>query len=165
MPSRQLLKELLCLEREGIIEKVSGLHQLYWCPKEVDQHPGSLPNPEDLFTSLAGGQMFTKLDLKHACQQMELDQDSRMHVTINTHKGLYCYTRLLFGVASAPTIFQHTMDVILQGFPQVLYYLDDILVTGQTVKDHISNLEEMLSCLHQYGVRLKASKRDFIECT
>ena len=57
---------------------------------EVDKYP--LPKPEDLFTTLVGGQRFTKLDLRHAYQQMELDTDSRELVTINTHKGLYRYT-------------------------------------------------------------------------
>ena len=176
-------QELQRLEREGIIEKIEhsewaapivpvpkGDGEIRICGDykvtinpalEVDQHP--LPKPEDLFASLAGGQKFTKLDLKHAYQQMELDQDSRRYVTINTHKGLYRYTRLPFGVASAPAVFQRTMDVILQGLPQVLCYLDDILVTGKTPKDHLSNLEEVLSRLHQYGVRLKARKCVFFQ--
>ena len=46
---------------------------------------------EDLFTALEGGQTFTKLDLAHAYQQIELDEDSKDLVTINTHKGLYRY--------------------------------------------------------------------------
>ena len=41
---------------------------------EMDQHP--LPKPEDLFTSLSGGQKFSKLDFKHAYEQMMLDSDS-----------------------------------------------------------------------------------------
>ena len=50
---------------------------------------------------------------------MVLDEDSRQFVTVNTHLGLYRYTRLPFGVASAPAIFQHTMDTILQGLNHV----------------------------------------------
>ena len=97
---------------------------------DVDQHP--LPKP-DLFTSLSGDQKFSKLDLKHAYQQIMLDHDSRKYVTINTHKGLYCYSRLPFRIASAPAIFQRAMDSILQGIPRVLCYLDDIGHTTSTV--------------------------------
>ena len=97
---------------------------------EVDQY--LLPKPEDLFATLAGGKCFTKIDLTHAYQQMALDNQSRELVTINTHKGLYRYTRLPFGVASTPAIFQKTMDTVLQGLPKVICYLDDILVTGGT---------------------------------
>ena len=92
---------------------------------------------QDLFTSLSGGQKFSKLDLKNAYQQMLLGSDS--------NKGLYCYTRLPFGIASVPTIFQREIDSILQGLPRVLYYLDDILITRTSKEDHLCNLEAVLS--------------------
>ena len=63
-------------------------------------------------TCLTGGQQFTKLDLRSAYQQMPLDDDSAHLVTINIHQGLYRYSKLPFGVGSAPAIFQ---DSILQG--------------------------------------------------
>ena len=176
-------KEIERLEKDGIIEKVEhsewaapivpvpkGDGQIRICGDykvtvnanlEVDQHP--LPKPEDLFTSLSGGQKFSKLDLKHAYQQMMLDSDSRKYVTINTHKGLYCYTRLPFGIASAPAIFQRAMDSILQGIPQVLCYLDDILITGASKEDHLRNLEKVLSRLQEYGIRVNANKCVFMQ--
>ena len=57
-----------------------------------------LPKIEDLLTSLTGGKTFTKLDLAHAYQQVELEEDSRKFVTINTLKGLFEYTRLPLGI-------------------------------------------------------------------
>ena len=74
---------------------------------EIDQHP--IPTPEDIFASLAGGELFTTLDLPQAYQQLLLDEESSELVTVNTHLGLYHYTQLPFGVASAPAIFQRTM--------------------------------------------------------
>ena len=65
-----------------------------------------LPRIEELFSSLAGGMSFSKLDLSHAYLQIELDDASIEYVTVNTHKGLYKYNRLPFGVSSAPAIFQ-----------------------------------------------------------
>ena len=95
---------------------------------DVDQYP--LPKLEDLFASLAGGKKFSKLDLSQAYQQLPLDEESTKFVTINTHRGLYRYTRLPFGVGSAPALFQKLMDTVLQGIPHVICYIDDILVTG-----------------------------------
>lgn len=38
--------------------------------------------------------------------QVELDEESKKLVGINTHRGLFMYKRLSFGVKSAPSIFQ-----------------------------------------------------------
>ena len=175
-------KELDRLEADGILEKVThsnwaapivavpkGEGQMRLCGDykvtvnpmlKVDQYP--LPRPEDLFASLAGGQKFTKLDLRQAYMQMILEEDSRQYVTINTHQGLYRYTRLPFGIAPAPAIFQRTMDTILQGIPHVLCYIDDLLITGVDDKEHLSNLEEVLKRLQQQGIRLKSHKCHFM---
>ena len=113
---------------------------------KVDTYP--LPRIDDLFAALAGGKAFSKLDLAHAYQQVPLDEAARKYVTINTQKGLFQYTRLPFGVSSAPAIFQRIMDNLLQGIPQVCVYLDDILVTGKSTEEHLKNLEEVLSRLN-----------------
>ena len=108
-----------------------------------------LPKVDDLFTALTGGTMFTKLDMSQAYLQFTLDDQSKELLTINTHKGLFAYNRLPFGVSSAPGIFQHTIESLLKGIPNVLVYLDDILVTGPTQEHHIHNLQEVLLCFRQ----------------
>ncbi|XP_030850652.1 uncharacterized protein K02A2.6-like [Strongylocentrotus purpuratus] len=128
---------------------------------EVKEYP--MPRPEELFASLQGGKKFTKLDLKNAYQQVDLEEKSRQYVTINTHLGLYRYTRLPFGVSSAPAIFQECMDKILHGLKGVGCYLDDIIVTGSSDEEHASNLESVLKRLSQFGLRLKRSKCAFMQ--
>lgn len=125
---------------------------------EVQQYP--LPTAQDLFTKLNGGQKFTKLDLSTAYQQVELDEASRDYVCINTHKGIYRYTRLPFGVACAPAIFQETMDKILEGLP-VGCILDDIIITGKDDDEHNRNLDNTLKRLDDYGIKLNAKKCAF----
>ena len=127
---------------------------------EVDKYP--LPKPEDLFASLAGGKKFSKIDLTSAYQQLRLEEDCQELTTINTHKGLYKYTRLPFGVSSAPAVFQQVMDTVLQGLPNVICYLDDVLITGSTVEEHLKNLEKVLQRLQQYNIRAKRSKCFFL---
>ena len=127
----------------------------------VDQYP--LPKPSDLMTCLTGGTIFTKLDLTAAYQQMMLDKESSKMVVVNTHQGLYRYTRLPFGVASAPAVFQRAMDSILQGMSHVICYIDDILVTGTTEDEHDRNLDEVLRRLQEHGVRLKQEKCSFFK--
>ena len=90
------------------------------------------------------GRKFTKLDLSSAYQQMALTDESKKFLTINTHRGLYQYTRLPFGVASSPAFFQKAIDEILQGLPNVICCLDDILVTGASNQEHLKNLKVVL---------------------
>ena len=97
----------------------------------IDQHP--LLKLHDLFATLAGGKIFSKIDLTHAYQQMPLDQDSQKLVTINTHRGLYQYHRR---VSSAPALFQKAMVTILQGILHVICYIDDILKSGGSSSTH-----------------------------
>ena len=94
----------------------------------VDKYP--LPKADDLFVSLSGGTKFSKLDLAHAYLQLCLDDKSKTLVTINTHRGLFQYNRLPFGVSAAPAIFQRTIDSLLQGIPNTCAYLDDIKTHG-----------------------------------
>ena len=117
-----------------------------------------IPRIDDLFASLSGGKKFSKLDLSHAYQQLELQEESRQYVTINTHKGLFTYNRLPFGVSSAPSIFQRVMETVLQGIDGVCVYIDDILVTGATDDQHLDHLAEVLKRLQEAGLKLKKDK-------
>ena len=123
---------------------------------KLDPYP--LPRIEDLFASLAGGQVFSKLDLSRAYLQVMLDEESKHLVTVNTHKGLFRFNRLPFGVSSAPAIFQRIMEGVLKGIPGVSIYLDDILITGKSEEQHLANLERVLKQLEVSDMRLKHDK-------
>ena len=126
----------------------------------VESYP--LPRIDDLLAELAKGKVFSKLDMAHAYLQLQLDEDSRKLATISTHKGLFCYNRLPFGVSSAPAIFQRTMEGILKGIPYVHAYIDDILVTRISESEHLQILEQVLTRLEEVGMRLKESKCQFL---
>ena len=85
-----------------------------------------------------------------------------MLATISTHKGLYKYNRLPFGITTAPALFQRIMESLLQGVTCIYIYLDDILVTGKTQAEHLKNLNEVLTRLEKAGMRLKKHKYIFL---
>ena len=128
---------------------------------KLDGYP--IPKLDDLYTKLVGGQTFTELDLSHAYEQMLVDENSKEFLTINTHKGLYRYNRLPYGVASAPGIFQRTMEGLLQGIPSTGVLLDNILITGPSTEEHLDNIEKVLRHLSKAGLRLKAVKCQFMK--
>ncbi|CAI2737870.1 unnamed protein product, partial [Dicrocoelium dendriticum] len=127
---------------------------------KVEKYP--LPRIEDLYATLAGGQKFSKLDLSHAYSQVELDDESQELTTITTHLGLFQYTRLPFGINSAPSIFQRIVDNIVKDIPFTCAYLDDILVTGRSDSDHLNTLRTVLLRLEECGLKLKRSKCEFL---
>ena len=72
------------------------------------------------------------------------------------------YNRLPLGIASAPGIFQRVIDILLQGIPGVVAYLDDILVTGPSDTEHLEFLKEVLTRLEKAGLRLNRKKCQFL---
>ena len=128
---------------------------------KLDNYP--IPKTEDMLATLGGGNTSTKLDMSQAYQQLLLDEESKKFTTINTHKGLYQYNRLPFGVSSAPGIFQRTMENLLQGIPHVVVQVDDILVSGKGDPDHLANLEAVLSRLSTAGLKLRLAKCLFVQ--
>ena len=127
---------------------------------KLDNYP--IPKAEDLFATLNGGDKFSKLDMSQAYQQIPLEDQSKKFTTINTHKGLFQFNRLPYGVSSSPGIFQRTMENLLQGIPFVVVRVDDILVSGSNDEEHLANLEEVLKRLSEAGLRLKREKCVFM---
>ncbi|MCG8113098.1 MAG: RNase H-like domain-containing protein [Candidatus Thiodiazotropha taylori] len=176
-------KELERLEKEGIIQKVDhsdwatpivpvpkGDNTVRICgdykttvnPQlKVDQYP--LPKIEDIFASLAGGQRFTKIDLRQAYNQLEMEDNSKKYLTINTHKGLYSYNRLVFGIAASPSIWQRTMDQVLKGIPNTSCILDDMIITGTTDEEHLKNIQSVLQKLQDFNLRVNKEKCSFFQ--
>ena len=84
-----------------------------------------------------------------------MDEASKLYTTISTHRGLYRYNCLPFGVSATPAIFQRTLEKLLYGIPNVCVYLDSVLVIGKTSKEHLENLGDVLNSLETAGMKLK----------
>ncbi|CAH2085393.1 unnamed protein product [Euphydryas editha] len=125
---------------------------------EVDRYP--LPKVEDLLARLHGGQRFSKIDLSQAYAQFVLDE-SRKYTVINTHKGLFMYNRLVYGLASSPGIFQRRLEQLFSDLPYVGVFLDDVIITGRDNKEHLNNLNKVFERLQAHGLKVKKEKCSF----
>lgn len=123
----------------------------------MERYP--LPRVDDIFAKLNGGEVFTTLDLRQAYNQLPLDEEAKKMTVLNTHKGLFCFNRLPFGVSSAPAIFQRRMDGLLGDIPGVQVYLDDIIIAEK--RNDLSRLKQVLQRLREYGLRLHKGKCKF----
>ena len=120
-----------------------------------------LPTLEEMFNMLANGESCTKLDLARAYKQMAVKKECQHLLTINTHMGLFQYTKLPFGISTAPSLWQKAMAQVLQGLSGVVCFIDDILVTGHTRAEHKDNLQKLLDQLRHYGLHVKKAKCQF----
>ena len=125
----------------------------------IHQYP--LPRVEELLTKLAGCSVFSKVDLKSAYHQLVLDEQSREYLTLNTPRGLMRPTRLSFGYASAPALFQRTLDTLLSGLTGVAVFLDDVIIAAPSREMHEARLREVLRRLTDAGLSVNRAKCSF----
>ena len=131
----------------------------------------SIPTLEAVPVELNGARLFSKLDLTQAYHQLELNPASRRITTFTTHLGLYRYKRLNYGTNATAEIFQHTLQMTLQGIQGAKNITDDIIVFGNTRKNDDQALEEVLTRVQENNLTLNLQKCKFpiknldVQCT
>lgn len=128
---------------------------------DIEQYP--IPRIRNLFHKLKNGKLFSKIDLSDAYLQIEIDEESKNLLVVNTPLGLYQYQRLPFGVASAPAIFQRLIEQVISGIPGCVNYLHDIICTGANDEEHIHNLRLLLTRLCDAGFKCNLNKCSFMQ--
>ena len=122
----------------------------------------NLPIVEYELSNLSECSVFSKLDLKDAYTQLELDDDSKLFTTINTHRGRFVYNRLCFGISSAPGIFAECIQRIVDTeFPDrhgIALWYDDIAVGGIDRAEHDKVLIKLLNLFKKFNVCLNQAK-------
>ena len=119
-----------------------------------------LPRIDDTLDLLAANKLFSTLDLASGYWQIRMDDSAKEKTAFTTHVGLYEFAVMPFGLCNAPATFQRLMETVLCGLvgKVCLVYLDDVLVLGKTIDEHLQNLETVWQRLRQAGLRLKPSK-------
>ena len=97
---------------------------------------------EEVIARMPKAQYFTMSDAFHGFWQIPLDHKSALKTAFNTPYRRYYFKRLLFGIKSAPEIFQKAMDQMFSGCPCEII-VDDILVWGET-EEHDHKLLQVL---------------------
>lgn len=122
----------------------------------MDCYP--LPHMEDLFTELAGATHYSQIDLSSAYHQLPLHPESLSLTAFITHEGVFQFTRVPFGLASAPFAFQKMMQTVLKDSSGVQNYLDDIIVYGDSKERHDEHLQAVLQHLKDTGLQINFDK-------
>ncbi|XP_054732030.1 uncharacterized protein K02A2.6-like [Anastrepha obliqua] len=117
-----------------------------------------LPTFESFMTKLRNAKFFSRLDLKDAYHQLELHENSREITTFITPRGLFRYKRLMFGINSAPEIFQRRLEQLLSPCSNVMNYIDDVIIFGSDEKEHDKNVNEVCEIFKANNVLLNHQK-------
>lgn len=184
----QLKAELESLEKNGIIVKETAHTE--WVSNIVIVQRGSgvricldpvflnkaLKRPnlqfvtlEEILPELGKAKVFTTVDAKKGFWHVVLDEPSSKLTTFWTPFGRYRWTRLPFGVAPAPEIFQLKLQEVIQDLEGVECIADDILVVGvgdtldEALRNHNKCLEKLLCRLEEHNVKLNRSKLKLCE--
>jgi hypothetical protein len=122
-----------------------------------------LPRIDDLFDQLRDARVFSTLDLQAGYHQIRISPQDVPKTAFLTHKGLYQYRVLSFGLCNAPSTFQSVMNHTLAPLlgKCVVVYIDDILVFSRTMEEHKEHLAQVLKLLREEHFYCKRSKCSF----
>ena len=87
-----------------------------------------IPTLDELLEKMSGSKVFRKVDFPAGYHQIPLAAESQPITTFVTHRGLFRFKRLPFGVNSASEVFQHAIQNALRGLPGTRNIADDIIV-------------------------------------
>ena len=126
--------------------------------------PDRMPMPviSEVLTQLGGAKVFTSLDLLSGYHQVPLEEDSKPLTAFSTHNEHYHFNVMPFGLTSAPLTFIRLMQAVLGNMPNVMTYLDDIIIFSKSVEEHFSILEKVLERLQSAGLKIKVRKCNFM---
>ncbi|GBO18284.1 Retrovirus-related Pol polyprotein from transposon 297 [Araneus ventricosus] len=130
-----------------------------------DSYP--LPRIDDTLDALNGSQWFTTLDLKSGYWQVEIRPEDREKTAFTTGQGLWQFKVMPFGLCNAPATFERLMETVLRGLyitsEACLVYLDDIIIVGRTLEEHLSNLRKVFQRLQKANLKLSPKKCRFFQ--
>lgn len=102
----------------------------------------AIPTIDDILSDLNQSKVFSKLDIKWAYHQIELDPKAREITTFQTHKGNFRYKRLMFRIFCAPELYNKIIHQVLKDCEGVHSIFDDIVVHGESQSELFKKLSE-----------------------
>lgn len=119
-----------------------------------------LPNLIDALSNLQAVKYFSTFDLMQGFHQIEMDEASKEYTAFSTGDSHWQWVRMPFGLSNSPASFMRLISMVLAGVPWsvAISYIDDVIVTGKTFEDHLSNCSRVLRKFEQHGLKIKPAK-------
>jgi len=117
-----------------------------------------MPQMEQIFAELAESKFFSKFDFCKGYWQIGMKQKERDLTTFVTHRGLFRFTVMPFGLVNAPATFDRIMKKLTCNLQKLRNYLDDVLSYSKTWNEHLQGLRAFLSKVREANLSLRPSK-------
>ena len=121
-----------------------------------------IPPIESILDDLSGARYFSKIDLKNAYCQIELDKESRNLTTFITERGLLRHKRLIYGLNCASEDFQKAIERAFSGLDGVKNISDDTIIFSKTKEEHLNRLEALFNRARKVGLKFNSEKCCFL---
>jgi transposase InsO family protein len=127
--------------------------------KTVKQHY-PLPHIDDQLDRLRGQVYYTSLDLSGAYHQVPMSSDARQKTAFITPDGVYCFKRMSFGLANAPSVFQRLINTVLGNlrYDTAMAYLDDVIIPSKTVSEGLAKIKDVFERFRHANLTLNLTK-------
>lgn len=128
-----------------------------------DSYP--LPNINGILHDLGRGKLFSCLDLKQGYHQIPLSEESKEWTAFVAPSGLYEHNVLPMGLKDSPAAFCRIINQVLVGLASqdTHVYMDDIIIQGTDMENHVENLEKVLIKLREAKLRINLKKCHFFQ--
>lgn len=126
-----------------------------------DRYP--LPLVSETLARLSKAKYFTKLDVIAAFNRLRMAEGEEWKTAFRTRYGLYEYNVMPFGLANAPSSFQHFINDVLHKYLDLFctVYIDDILIYSDNLTEHKEHVRRILESLRKAGLQLDIEKCEF----
>ena len=101
--------------------------------------PEPLPTAEQIFAKLTED---TNFDISKGNWQIPIREEYQDYTIFISHRGLYRFRIMPFGLMNAPVTFSRIMRKCLDNQKGLDNYLDDMLTHTSTWKEHVDVLHE-----------------------
>nr|GFB54751.1 reverse transcriptase domain-containing protein [Tanacetum cinerariifolium] len=113
--------------------------------------------------SLCGYPFKCFLDAYKGYHQIQLEEADEEKRAFHTGQGVYCYTKMPFGLKNAGATYQRLMDKAFEGQAgrNIEVYVDDLVVKSHTEAEMMRDIEETFCTLRKVNMKLNPKKCSF----
>ncbi|GFT72341.1 retrovirus-related Pol polyprotein from transposon 297 [Trichonephila clavipes] len=122
-----------------------------------------LPVIDDLLTNIPHTNVMSTLDLRSGYFQLAISPRDIEKTAFIARNGTFAFLRMPFGLSGAAPNFQRAIDIIFKPVIGrfVLVYMDDVIITSPSFKDHLDHLTQVFTLLRDAGLTLNKEKCHF----